>query len=280
MQKTPIDHTYLHSYLIKAGIRFDFNIVDTVCNRKFSATFYLVLITALLILSVPQGMPGNPVPEANEAAGIEYVGISSSTKLMYYIIVSCLGAWLAFYLLRLGYYLALRTKLRNDPAPLSVEAYAVVCLDIKTRPVDYLYQLFSIICGKGKNGFCRYAVIYKEIGTEHPRFFLTAAVPARKLCFIPDHIGRVFPHRKKSNLYTLDDKSSYQTVSARRSVMGKFAVNAGSMACSKPDTKATQAPTTVDTKAMATNSGASISISSPSTGATISIKPDTHHPQH
>lgn len=279
MQKTPIDHTYLQSYLIKAGIRFDYNIVDTVCNRKFSATFYMILITALLILSVPQGMIGNPVPAANEAAGIEYVGISPSTKLTNYIIVGILGLWIAAYLFRLSYYIALRIKLRSDPAPLSVEAYAVVCLDVKTRPIDYLYQILSIICGRGKNGFCRYAVIYKEIGTEHPRFYLTAAVPARKLCFIPDHIGRVFPHRKKPHLYTLDDKSSYQTVSARRSVMGKFAVNASSMACSKPDAKAKPTSTTVDTKAMATDSGAAISITTASSASSISVKDEPQQPQ-
>lgn len=268
MQKTPIDHTYLQSYLIKAGIRFDYNVIDTVCARKFSATFYMVLITALLILSVPQGMPGNPIPVAEDGS-LAYAGISSSTKTMYFITVGILGVYLGYYLLRLCYYIALRTALRSDPAPLSVEAYAVVCLDVKTRPIDYIYQLFSIICGRGKNGFCRYAVIYKEIGSENPRFFLTAAVSHKRLCFIPDHIGRVFLHRKKPHLYTLDDKSSYQTVSAKRRMMRKFAMPASTMACSSQPGKSQDLAANSDTAVSSSN----LNLDSNSSTSTVKAEP-------
>ncbi len=218
---TPSDRTYLQSYLLQAGIRFDFNLVDTICNRKLSLSFYLAVIVALLLFGLPLGMPGNPVSAFDAATqGLHEVG--TGKKLLLYCVLACLLVYIVSYLGRWAYFLSLRAKLRKDPAPLAVEAYAVVCLDLRRNLVlSALGQLLH----HDRAYYCKYAVVYKEVGTTQPRFFLSAAVPARKLCFIPEHIGRVFVHRTKAQLYTLDDKSGYQTVSKRQNaVFGNFAV--------------------------------------------------------
>ena len=72
-------------------------------------------------------------------------------------------------------------------------------------------------------------MIYKEVGTNQPRFFLTAATSSRKLCFVPEHLGLVFLHRKKAALYTLDDQSSYQTASAKRTILNDVLVGDANM---------------------------------------------------
>lgn len=227
--KTPIDRTYLQSYLIQAGIRFDFNLVDTVCNRKLSLTFYLALIAALLVFGLPLGMPGNPVSELESAfAGTSEIG--AGQKLFFYCLLAVLLVYILGYLGRLSYFLTLRAKLRKDPAPIAVEAYAVVCLDVRRKPSDALTALLGRLLRHDPTAFCKYAVVYKELGTTQPRFFLSAAVSARRLCFIPEHIGRVFIHRTKAQLYTLDDKSGYQTASARQNaVFGNFAVSSDNL---------------------------------------------------
>lgn len=246
LKKTPLDHQYLQSYLLKAGVRFDFNIVDTVCQRRLGLKFYLALIAALLLFGLPPGMPGNPVAEIDSAMGdLHHEGISSSMRILLLSLMYLLLFYAFVYLMRYLYFLRLRAKLRSDRAPIVAEAYAVVCLDMNMGFGDYMMSLLSRIMGQGPHGFCRYAVIYKETGTENPRFFLTAAVPARKICFIPDHVGRVFPHRKKNHLYTVDDKSAYQTVSSRIPVGKIFASGASSMSsaaadsASPPDTGST-----------------------------------------
>lgn len=235
MQKSPLDHNYTQSYLLKAGVRFDFNVVDTICNRKLGFSFYLILFIALLLFGLPPGMPGNPVDMTNSIEGTTH-GIASSTRLLLISIFVALVSYAIYYFLRYCYYLRLRAKLRTDQAPIVVEAYAVVCLDLKVKFTDYLGMLFSRMIGKGDHYFCKYAVIYKEIGTENPRFFLTAAVSARKLCFIPEHVGRVFIHRKKSHLYTVDDRSAYQTVSKKRMALNTVMMpSSASMSSSSND---------------------------------------------
>lgn len=216
MQKSPLDHHYQQSYLLRAGVRFDFNVVDTVCHRKLGLSFYLALIGSLLLFGVPYGMPGNRAPSGS------LEGISSSMRLLLMSLMFLLLGYAVLYFLRYCYYLRLRAKLRTDQAPIAVEAYAVVCLDLKVKFSDYVLGLISKLLGQGEYGFCKYAVLYKELGTNSPRFFLTKAVSARKLCFIPEHVGRVFIHRKKSYLYSLDDSSSYQTVSNKRITLRRF----------------------------------------------------------
>lgn len=221
MNQSPFDHNFTQSYLLKAGVRFDFNVVDTVCNRKLGFGFYVVLILALLVFGLPPG--------------ISTIVIGSSTRLLLMSILVLLVSYAIYSLLRYSYYLRLRAKLRTDQAPIAVEAYAVVCLDLKVKFSDYLWMLLSRALGKGDNYFCKYAVIYKEIGTENPRFFLTAAVSSCKLCFIPEHIGRVFIHRKKKHLYTVDDRSAYQTVSKKRMTIKTVMVPSSASMSSQSD---------------------------------------------
>lgn len=209
MQQTPYDQTYLQSYLIKAGIRFDFNLVDTICHRRFNLSFYLAVIAALLIFGFPLNM---------FQATAESDGLSSVSMIFYMILLIALIAYILCYWIRWTYFTALRMKLRQDDAPLSVEAYAVVCLDVKRNLGDYFAAWVGRICGKGETYFCKYAVIYKEVGTKKPRFYLTAAISAKKLNFTPEHVGLVFVHRKKPALYTVDDQSSYQTSSVKNNL--------------------------------------------------------------
>ncbi len=250
LQKTPFDHTYRQSYLLQAGVRFDFNVVDTVCNRKLSLIFYLAVIAALLLIGLLPNLDADTVGAmaaasfdgggansvANATAEASRVGHTLSTsELFYSILLLLLVAYILFYLFRLAYYVHLRYKLRQDHAPIAVEAYAVVCLDLKRKPIDYLNAALGVMIGKGSTYFCKYAVIYKESGTTQPRFFLTAALPSKKLSFIPDHVGLVFIHRKKPHLYSVDDKSSYQTVSERRLIIGNMLARPDSMAPSEPE---------------------------------------------
>lgn len=222
MQQTPLDRTYLQSYLMQAGIRFDFNLVDTICRRKLNLSFYLALIAALLVFGLPAGMPGSSV-SADEST------LSSGWLIFYSVVLVALVAYLLFYLARWAYFVILRAKLRRDDAPLAVEAYAVVCLDVKRNASDYIAAALGSMIGKGSTYFCKYAVIYKEVGTNQPRFFLTAATSSRKLCFVPEHLGLVFLHRKKAALYTLDDQSSYQTASAKRTILNDVLVGDANM---------------------------------------------------
>lgn len=195
MTKMAIDHTYNESYLVKSGISLDFNRVDTVCSRKYNG---IVLPSIILIVL---------------ASMLSHANFSDHGTLALLIVLCLDVAYILFYLLYLSYYLSLRHKLHQDKAPITVEAYAVVCLDLKHQFSDYVLALFL---GSLRSRFYKYAVIYKEVGTNQPRFFLTAAVHHKKICFVPEHIGRVFIHRKKSHLYTVDDHSAYQTVSKKR----------------------------------------------------------------
>lgn len=235
MQQTPLDRTYLQSYLLQAGIRFDFNLVDTICRRKLNLSFYLALIAALLIFGLPPGMLGNDVSAGSENS------LSHGWILFYTVLLVALVAYLCFYLARFFYFTLLRLKLRRDDAPIAVEAYAVVCLDVKRSLGDHIGALLGQMLGKGSTYFCKYAVVYKEVGTQKPRFFLTAATSAKKLCFVPEHLGLVFIHRKKAALYTLDDSSSYQTVSRKQPLMNKILMGSANVSprqSSNPDTRA------------------------------------------
>lgn len=233
MQQTPYDQTYLQSYLVKAGIRFDFNLVDTICHRGFNFNFYLAVIAALLIFGFPLNM-------LNAAA--EGEGLSSGSLIFYTILLIALVAYILCYWIRWTYFSALRMKLRQDDAPLSVEAYAVVCLDVKRNWGDYFAAWVGRLSGKGENYFCKYAVIYKEVGTKKPRFYLSAATSAKKINFIPEHVGLVFLHRNKPALYSLDDQSSYQTSSAKSNLWNRVLEGSANMSPQQSSTQQSDVP--------------------------------------
>lgn len=201
---SPFNEVYQQSTLLQAGIRFDFNIVDTVCRRRLGLTWSIALLVEVLLVCAGLDMlPGG-------------IGITLDGGLgtnLYLGAIVFLMLYLVWYALRLAYYLRLRQYLRKDQAPIAVEAYAVVCLDVKRKPVDNWCCAFW---GNFWPFSQKYAVVYKEVGSNQPRFFLSAAVSCRRINYVPEQIGRVFIHRKQAKLYTLDDTSAYQTVSAKR----------------------------------------------------------------
>lgn len=185
------DNSYYQSYLYKAGIRFDVNVIDSICKKGISWSF----IAVFLVLIAISFCAGN-------------LGFSQSIKLVVTII--CL-AYIAFYLLRLMLCLNIRARLRRDNNPIVVEAYATVILDMQ-KPL-----LPSI--GKGRKA----AVLYKECGTLKPRFFTSAVKPCCGLGFYPEQMARVFINRKRPSIYTIDDATALSTVSkkSRSFVRGK-----------------------------------------------------------
>lgn len=198
------DQEYLQSVLLQSGIRFDFNVVDTVCRRRLNLSWSISLLLEVLLLCAGLGiLPGNLSISLDGGMGTN----------LYLLVLTVLSFYLVWYALRLSYFLRLRQYLRKDQAPIVVEAYAVVCLDAKRRPLDNWWCAFW---GSMFRSALKYAVVYKEVGTNQPRFFLSEAVSHRRLHFVPEQIGRVFIHRKNSRLYSLDDKSAYSTVSKKK----------------------------------------------------------------
>ncbi len=189
-------NVYLQSYLQKAGVRFDVNRVDTVCRRGI--TSYMLLAAVILVFIA-----------LARALGLEELLPRRSYQLV--LCAVCL-AYLFFYLGRLQYYLHLRRRLRrDDDAPLSVEAYAIVLLDV------------SRVTGRtGKPH--RSCVLFKEVGSEHPRFFTGAVKSGIRQHYHPDQIGQVFRDRRRPEVYTLDDTSAFQTVSARKRRRLRFSI--------------------------------------------------------
>ena len=275
MQQTPFDKTYPQSYLLKAGVRFDFNIVDTICRRKLSFFFYLVLVLVIVLIFAPSfglASPSAALTVISTAVESSTVEDGSSLSLWsalsragwgYYFLIAILCLYLLFYLLRLSYYRALQAKLRTDDAPIAVESYAVVCLDIKRNLTDYLHAALYMSVGKGGNAWCRYAVIFKELGTDNPRFFLGAAVSPDHLCFIPEQVGRVFIHRRKAYLYSVDDLSAYQTVSKKRLWRWPWSVSATEMV------QVRTVPVTVATAGSANPVGVATSVTVSATNAAV-----------
>lgn len=201
---SPFNQVYQQSTLLQAGIRFDFNVVDTVCRRRLGLNWSLALLLEVILVAAGMDMlPGGLSIALDGGLGTD----------IYMLVIAILSMYLVWYALRLAYYLRLRQFLRKDQAPIVVESYAVICLDVKARPLDNWYCAFSGSICKGAQ---KYAVVYKEVGTEQPRFFLSSAVSSRRINYIPEQIGRVFIHRKNPRLYSLDDTSAYQTVSAKR----------------------------------------------------------------
>lgn len=203
--------------LLKAGTRFDFNVVDTVCRRRLGLSWYVALLAEVILLCAFLGvLPSGLNIELNASFATElYLGL-----------MSLLCMYIVWYAMRLSYYIRCKHILRKDRAPIVVEAYAIVCFDVKRWPLDNLYiSLMSYLF----RSYQRYAVVYKESGSEKPRFFLSAAVTARKLNYNPGQIARVFIDRKEPSLYSVDDNSAYQTNSARRYFSGELISSNASM---------------------------------------------------
>lgn len=183
-------NTYLQSYLEKAGVRFDPNIVDTVCKRRLGKTFYVVLLLLAVIFALE--LSGN-----ESVISGKYLPLLILFSASY--LVLCLGRWC--------YFSRLRRTLRRDRSPLAVEAYAVVLMDISR-------------IGHFQMAPRRSAILYKEIGTLKPRFYTGALKNTLTPQFNSGQLARVYPDRRNPRWYSVDDESAFQTVSARRKKKG------------------------------------------------------------
>ncbi|MGN0901778.1 MAG: hypothetical protein ACI4M9_00710 [Succinivibrio sp.] len=186
MRELPKD-VYRQSYLYKAGVRFDVNIVDTVCKKGLGLSFYLLSLLLVVLIFI-------------YATGNLSVFHDISN---FYILSFLVVIYLVFYIVRLVSYHQIRKRLRQDNAPVVVESYAVVLLDVGSLSRD------RIISHPKKT-----AVIYKECGSLKPRFFLGPSQKA-DFTFRRDHLARVFLDRKDPKLYTIDDDKCYQTESKK-----------------------------------------------------------------
>ncbi len=189
-------NVYLQSYLHKAGVRFDPNLVDTVCRHGLSYSFYAVCLL-LILLCTARWM------EADFAMQSQYFQLA---------VVLCV-VYLGICLVRIQYYRHLRHKLRKeDEAPLTVEAYAVVLMDLSrysSRPQRPR----------------RSTILFKETGSAKPRFFTSEIKNGIRQHYYKDQIGRVYIDRRHPHLYTLDYESAFQTVSGRRKLFRIYELN-------------------------------------------------------
>lgn len=186
------DNTYYRSYLKKAGIHFHYNIVDSTVKKGFSATFCTVVLLVAVLSLFGHGS-----------------GLISHFYLSVCLIL-CF-AYILIYLLRYLFFWRKRRSLRKNELPILAEAYAVVLLDRET---------FWPWLNKAD---LKRAVLFKESGTMQPRFFLGAASSKKNgITFMPDLKARVFTDKKNPRFYSVDDETAVQTVSEKRTVLGRI----------------------------------------------------------
>lgn len=182
-------YVYLQSYLLKAGVRFEPNIVDTAVKRGFSLAFYIVALCFIVLCTLRHYL--------QDLTG----GLNLPLMLL-------TAAYLLFYSLRYFYYVRLRRRLRRSELPLLAESYAVVLLD---QECSYLPAVLK------KRLRLKCAVVYKETGAVKPRFFTGPVLWRSSFDFFqPNLKARVFTDKQDPRLYSVDDESAVQTVSARR----------------------------------------------------------------
>lgn len=180
------DHTYYQSQLVKSGVRLHINIIDTVCRRGLSYTFWLCVFIFLILQFAPY----------------EHLVFDDSRLDEYKIVIHLLlAAYIILYGLRYVFCLRVRLHLRRTSQPIAVETYAVVILDSKKIP------------------FCplKSAIVYKESGTKSPKFY-TGPVRGRVRNFAPERVAVIFRHHKNEKYFTIDDENAYQTSSAKAKI--------------------------------------------------------------
>lgn len=183
-------NVYSELYLRKSGVHFDFNVVDTTVRKGLGLSFYAVLgLLALVTLALLNA------------------GMLEGRVLIYARLLQGLTViYCALVLIKYLYYLKVRSRLRRDPHPITAEAYALVELDARVAALARYVPSFLLRTKK--------AVVFKECGTQKPRFFLGAA--SQKLPELSEgQLVRVFIDRRQSRIYSVDDASALQTQSAR-----------------------------------------------------------------
>ena len=201
------------SYLKKAGVNFNLNVVDTVLKKGFTLSFYLCLLLLVLLLILKFSGSAIGVTDAY-SDGVDGAANTNTNSILNHFLnpkqflcmVSLLAIYLILSLARQLKYFFIRKRLRQDLAPIAVEAYAIVKLDIKNN------DLYKRITPK------KQVVLYKECGSQKPRFF-TGVVLSLKATpkVIKAQKALVFIDRKNPALYSIDDDKFYKTVGERES---------------------------------------------------------------
>ncbi|MDY5904172.1 MAG: hypothetical protein SPJ72_03610 [Succinivibrio sp.] len=201
------------SYLKKAGVNFNLNVVDTVLKKGFTLSFYLCLLLLVLLLILKFSGSAIGVTDAY-SDGVDGAANTNTNSILnhflnpkqFWCMVSLLSIYLFLNLARQLKYFFIRKRLRQDLAPIAVEAYAIVKLDLKNN------DLYKRITPK------KQVVLYKECGSQKPRFF-TGVVLSLKATpkVIKAQKALVFIDRKNPALYSIDDDKFYKTVGERES---------------------------------------------------------------
>ena len=221
MKDLPLE-SFNQSYLKKAGVNFKLNMVDTVLKKGFTLSFYLSLILLVLLLVLKFSVLGISASSVSASATASTSTITSTTSVIdnssispestsilshflnpkqFWCMVSLLSIYLLLSFLRLLKYFFIRKRLRLDQAPIAVEAYAIVKLDLKNN------DLYKRITPK------KQVVLYKECGSQKPRFFTGIVLSVKSTPkVIKTQKALVFIDRKNPALYSIDDDKFYKTV--------------------------------------------------------------------
>ncbi len=219
MKDLPLE-SFNQSYLKKAGVNFKLNVVDTVLKKGFTLSFYLSLILLVLLLVLKFSDLGISVSSVSASSSTSTITSSTSvidnssidnesTSILthflnpkqFWCMVSLLSIYLLLSFLRLLKYFFIRKRLRLDQAPIAVEAYAIVKLDLKNN------DLYKRITPK------KQVVLYKECGSQKPRFFTGIVLSVKTTPkVIKAQKALVFIDRKNPALYSIDDDKFYKTV--------------------------------------------------------------------
>ena len=196
------------SYLKKAGVNFNLNVVDTVLKKGFTLSFYLCLLLLVLLLILKFSGSAIGVTDAY-SDGVDGAANTNTNSILnhflnpkqFWCMVSLLSIYLLLSFLRLLKYFFIRKRLRLDQAPIAVEAYAIVKLDLKNN------DLYKRITPK------KQIVLYKECGSQKPRFFTGIVLSVKTTPkVIKAQKALVFIDRKNPALYSIDDDKFYKTV--------------------------------------------------------------------
>lgn len=180
-------NVYMQSYLQKAGVRFNINVVDTMCKKGLGLSFYIFCLLFILLSVIYFTDNICVFPD----------------KGHFYFLSLLVVLYLALYIIMVVRFRILRSKLREDNAPIVVEAYAIVLFDLSSQNCEKIV--------KPKKS----AILYKECGSKKPRFFTGVVKNKIEHHYYKDQIARVFIDRKHPRFYSVDDDKFYKTVSEK-----------------------------------------------------------------
>lgn len=114
----------MQSYLQKAGVRFNINVVDTMCKKGLGLSFYIFCLLFILLSVIYFTDNISIFPD----------------KGHFYFLSLLVALYLALYIIRVVRFRILRSKLREDNAPIVVEAYAIVLFDLSSQNCEKIVK--------------------------------------------------------------------------------------------------------------------------------------------